>query len=72
MCIRDRGGIEQGCESWPITLEKVWSDKTGAYGDPSGYRTLGLTSEDQTIVTRPIEWSIERKPAPLGALEFCQ
>ena len=66
------GGIEQGCESWPITLEKVWSDKTGAYGDPSGYRTLGLTSEDQTIVTRPIEWSIERKPAPLGALEFCQ
>ena len=58
------GGIVVRRSDLPIQLDKVWSDKAGPYGDPTGMLTLGLTSCDGSGVTHPISWTIEHKQAP--------
>lgn len=62
--VETMGGIGTSRDLAPIKLEKVWSDKPGAYGDPSGEQTIGVTAGDDSVVTRSVSWTIERKAAP--------
>ena len=55
------GGTSQRRDELPIWLKKVWSDKTGNYGDPVGYKVVGLESASDSTITRDSEWTIVKK-----------
>lgn len=66
----------------PLRLEKVWSDEPGRYGEPKGYKVIGVTDGQIVLVTRIYSWKVKgseaRKPeesrrlsgasSPLGVL----
>ena len=62
-----------------LRVLRIWSDEEGAYGEPKGYRVLGLDFGDQQFVTRLKVWSVVTKTQAEafavraeGPLEFCQ
>ena len=39
----------------------VWSDEPGRYGEPKGWRVLGVELNGVVTITRIHEWTIEKK-----------
>lgn len=62
-----------------LCVFRIWSDEEGAYGDPKGYRVLGLEHGDHQFITREKVWTVATKLEAenfcswaAGPLEFCQ
>ena len=51
-----------------ISLWRKWFDQPGEYGDPIGFKTVGVQSDTERVITRERTWEI----VPAGPLEFCQ
>ncbi len=48
-----------------VRLWRKWIDRPGEYGDPVGFKTIGVRTETERIVTRERTWTVR-------PLEFCQ
>ena len=46
--------------------------KEGRYGESVGEKIIGIEHADAVVITRCLEWTIEKNKGPLGPLEFCQ
>jgi len=58
----------KSAKTMAVRLWRKWIDRPGEYGDPVGFRTVGVRTETERIVTRERTWTL----LPLEALEFCQ
>ena len=56
------GGCEAKRKEQPVKLAKSWNDKTGKYGEPIGWETMGLEADDIFIITRTHHWTIGLRP----------
>lgn len=73
--IRRMGGVAIPKAQQTAKVVKIWDDRPGEYGDPVGYRVLGVEIAEVMVVTRCHLWTIvasgDQRSAE-GALEFCQ
>ncbi|NOX09277.1 MAG: replication endonuclease [Gammaproteobacteria bacterium] len=46
----------------PVTIIMAWSDKPGKYGEPTGYRIIGIQTIHEEAFTRIHAWKIQQKP----------
>ena len=58
----------KSAKTMAVRLWRKWIDRPGEYGDPVGFRTVGVRTETERIATRERIWTL----LPLEALEFCQ
>ena len=58
----------KSAKTMAVRLWRKWIDRPGEYGDPVGFRTVGVRTETERIVTRERTWTL----LPLEALEYCQ
>lgn len=77
------GGPETPRKDQKIRLARAWSDRPNQYGEPMGYRIIGVEAGTVTLPTRRHEWRIVQQQTPTiarfaasasarVALEFCQ
>lgn len=62
------GGTCRRIADYPVLLWRQLCDGPSRYGDPPGYKTIGVTHGDDQICTRDRIWAI----VPIDPLEFCQ
>jgi len=55
------GGPTASKKEQTLSLAKVWSDKPNSYGEPTGLKTFGISYAGENTVTRPHEWTIQKK-----------
>jgi len=55
----------KSAKTMAVRLWRKWIDRPGEYGDPVGFKTIGVRTETERIVTRERTWT-------LRPLEFCQ
>lgn len=59
----------------PVQLAKVWSDKTGEYGEPQGFQTFGVCANDLVLSTRKHLWTVSKRQGAdrqaQNGLPFC-
>lgn len=58
--VGDWAGYLDAQADQPVTLYKEWSDAPGAYGEPLGYKILGVASGLSAVVARVHEWVIKK------------
>lgn len=61
------GGHQTRFRDQPIKITRKWDDTEGLYGDPIGWVTIGIASEDFSVPTRAREWRIEHRPQGLAS-----
>lgn len=75
------GGPEASRKDQKIRLSRAWSDRPNQYGEPMGYRIIGVRAGSVTLPTRLHEWRIVQQTptacfaasaSARAALEFCQ
>ena len=59
--VKTMGGVNVRRKDRPIQLHKIWEDKPGRYGEPLGYRVVGVTCGEKTTITLQYEWIISFK-----------
>ena len=55
-------------KSLAVQLWRKWFDRPGEYGDPIGFKTVGVQSDTERILTRERTWEL----IPAAPLEYCQ
>lgn len=67
-----QGGIETPRNAQPVTLARAWSDKPGKYGEPVGWRVVGVESGAVRVPSRFHVWAIDRRPrSPVNNCTGC-
>ena len=63
------GGTAARRREHPIRLHKPWSDRPNRYDEPAGEQIKGVEGEDFVAISRPHEWTIQRRST--AASECC-